>query len=219
MISEPLETEIEVKNIVDAVVNQLVKIFDHQRFGIMTRQMLQSEYDKGLDIVGKQLGQNFTRNTKELDFLQKYAQGNIGDTFDKINKDLRGEIERAIMDKKTVNQIKKDIKQKFKDKKYMQRLKAVLRTEAERAGNYGRLQGATQSTIVRKKYLRVILDQVTSNICREEDKKYGSPDTQAIDLDALFVVRADNKTISRQAPPFHVNCRTLIAFKELETTQ
>jgi len=214
MMSESVETEIEVKNIVDAMVNQFIKIFDHQRFGIMTRQMLQSEYDKGLDVIGKQLGQNFTRNTRELDFLHKYAQGNIGEHFDRINKDLRGEIERAIMDKKTVNQIKKDIKQTFKDKKYMQRLKTVLRTEAERAGNYGRLQGATQSRILRKKYLRVILDGVTSDICKEEDKNYGDPDKQAIDLNALFTVRADNKTISRQAPPFHPNCRTLIAFAE-----
>ena len=213
MMAEAIEMEIEVKNIVDALVNQLIKVFDKNRFTTMINQMLQSEYDKGLDAVGRQLGQNFTKNSRELAFLNKYAMGNVGDHFDRINKDLRGEIERAIFDKKTVGQIKADIKQQFKDKRYMQRLKTVLRTEAERAGNYGRLEGVRQSQLVRRKYLRIILDGVTSNICREENRKYGNP-KDAIDLNNLFVVRADNKTISRQAPPFHPNCRTLISFVE-----
>lgn len=214
-MSEPIETQIEVKNIVGALVNNLFKVFEGDRFRVMMGQMLQSEYDKGLDAIGRKLGQNFTRNSRELTFLSEYANGNISEHLDTVNRQLRGEIRRAIMDKKTVNQIKKDIKQILGEKRYMQRLKTVIRTEAERAGNYGRLQGALQSGIVRKKYLRVIMDDVTSNICKEENRKYGS-ERNAITLNAVFVVRADNKTKSAQAPPFHPNCRTLIAFEEVE---
>ena len=53
------------------------------------------------------------------------------------------------------------------------------------------------------------MDDRTSDICKEEHKKYGSVE-QSIPLDQEFSVSVKNKTFKFMMPPFHPNCRTIV---------
>jgi len=206
--------DVEAKNIIEALLRGFMKVFTATFFQEKLDNYVQKKYDEGL-IKAEDLFQiNFTRDDQNLNNLRQYVAGNVGNTAEEINQSLRQEIQRAQLDGVDLKQLKQRVKQVFKDQKYMNRLKTVIRTEGNRAGNYGQLDGAKQSGLKLKKYLDVSVDQRTSDICMAEHKKYGTPE-QAIPLDKLFTVKVRNKTFQGDAPPFHPNCRTIIMFTEV----
>jgi len=129
-----------------------------------------------------------------------------------MSQELRGEISRSLLNGENTTQLKKRIKDVFKSDKFNARLKTVLRTEALRANNTGALSGAKQSGLDLRKWIEIINDSRTSDICHAEDRKYGNT-KKAIPLDDEFIVSVNNKTIRGQAPPFHPNCRSVIRFE------
>jgi hypothetical protein len=157
---------------------------------------------------------NFIPDERKLDFLQNYVTNNLKFHTDEIGNDLRQEISRGILNGETTKTIISRVKKVFDDKKYSNRIKTVLRTETLRANNTGALDGAERSGLKLKKWLDVMMDEFTSDICKKENRKYGSPD-KAIPLDQEFIVKVDNKTVRGLSPPFHVNCRTVIRFERV----
>ena len=209
-----MRNEKELKGILDFFIQGIKELFNIDSFKIKVDQFIGEEYRSGLDKSEVQFDMNFVEEDEDVSFLSDYVNDNLGFATDQIGNDLRQELQRGMLDGESGSQLKKRVKDLFKDKNYTNRLKTIFRTEGMRAGNYGQLDGAKQAEdagVKVKKYLDIILDNVTSDICKEEDSKYGSSD-QAIPLDDEFVVVAGGKTYSAQAPPFHCNCRTNIVF-------
>jgi len=205
----------EVKNIIDWIVQKLIKVVNLEPFRDKVSNYISQQYLAGLEKAEIQFNMNFVSNEGEVKFLNQYVNDNLQNHTDAMGENLRGELQRGLLNKETPKQLKQRIKDVFKDKKYSNRLKTVMRTEKLRANNYGALSGARQSGLKLKKYVQIVNDDRTSKICLAENRKYGTKE-EAIDLDKLFTVKVDNKTYRAQAPPFHPNCRTVIRFTREE---
>ena len=210
-----VESEIEQKSIINEVINNLVAVINVEHFREQIRAFLLKHYGQGMETAELQFNMNFIPDDRTLEFLDSYVRNTMKFHTDSLGNALRGEISRALMNGEKVSQLKKHIRDTLEDQQFTDRLKTVMRTEGLRAGNMGQLDGALQSGLKLKKYISIIRDDRTSDICLEEDRKYGKP-SQAIDLDKEFIVKVDNKIVRIQAPPAHPNCRSVIQFVEAE---
>ncbi len=209
---------IEQKGMIEDILTAIMKLLSIDLFRVKINEMVQSHYDKGLEVVGVKFKMNFTPNDRDISFLNDYVMNNMKYHTDQLGNKLRQEISRAMLEKETTEQLKKRIKQVFDDDKYFDRLKTVLRTETLRANNMGQLEGARQSRIPTKKYLSVIMDDRTSDICIAEHAKYGSKD-QAIPLEEEFKIHVDGKDFNAMQPTFHPNCRSVLQFVRTDVEQ
>lgn len=210
-------SDFEEKAFIDVFLQRIKEILGLYQFRPMLNNMVSEQYNNAVEEVDSQLNLNINLipSEKDIRFLQKYVDENVTDAGDQIANELRQEIQRGIMNGDTKKDLIKRVKIMFRDKKYSKRLKVILRTETSRANNMGTLQGAKQASetgLKLRKWLDVSIDDRTSNICSKEHSKYGSPD-KSISLDEDFIVKADNKTIKAQSPPFHPNCRTVLRIK------
>lgn len=208
----------ELKNIIGDIVNKLVNFFKMDAIKIHLDNFLTNQYTKGLEASEVKFNMNFTPSD-DISFLKDYAMQNVNETADQISKDLRKEISRSILNKETKEQLVGKIKNMFNDKKYSNRMKMILRTEGLRSGNLATFDAAHQTGFEVKKWADVIMDDVTSNICKQEHKKYGSPE-KAIPLDDDFIVTvkvgSKVKTIRTKTFPAHPNCRTVLRLERVE---
>lgn len=206
-----MKVKLECKGILDTIINNFLNIMNIGPFKTDISDFLRSEYMQGLDKIDNQLKPeiNFVPNLNDVDFLSDYAFENLQKHADSVGDNLRQEIQRAILNKDSPQELKKRIKDVFKDKIYTNRLKTVMRTEKNRANAMGTMEGAKQSGLKLNKWLDVIMDNRTTDICKHEDSKYGSKD-KAIPLDEDFIVKVSNKTYRAQHPPFHYNCRSVL---------
>jgi hypothetical protein len=210
-----MTTSFETKSaLLETLMRRFRDIMSLNSFMPKVNELVSDEYVKGLEKVENQLKPsiNFVPSKKELDLLQEYVQQNLQKHADTVGDNLRQEIQRSLLNNDDVDMLTRKVKQLFRDKKYISRLKTVIRTEGLRAGNQGTLEGAKQAEsngVPVKKWLDVTRDDVTSDICKHEDSKYGSPD-KAINLDDDFKVKVKNKTYIAKNPPFHPNCRSVL---------
>lgn len=207
---------LESKNIIDVIIERFMEIMSIKPFKPKIDNFLKTEFLRSMSKVEEQLKPsiNFVTDEKELTILNNYVFQNLQSQADSVGNQLRQELQRGLLNKETPEQLKKRIKDVFKDKTYLNRMKTVIRTEKMRANNYGALSGARQAKeagIKLKKFLHITEDGRTSPICRMEDKKYGDK-SKAIPLEDDFVVKVDNKTYRAKSPPFHYNCRTILRF-------
>jgi len=204
----------EEKSFIDVFLQKINEVLKLHKFRPLIDSMISEQYVTAIKELDNKLDIpiNLVPKTKDLTFLQDYVNENINSASDQIANDLRQEIQRGIMNKEDKKALVKRVKFLFKQKKYQTRLKTIIRTETLRANNQGTLEGAKQAEstgLKLKKWLSVIMDDRTSNICKKEFAKYGSPD-KAIPLDQEFVVKVNNKTIKAQNSPFHCNCRSTL---------
>lgn len=215
MEQELAEREIEKKNIVDWITKKLVKPFSLEPFRAKVGDFLSKEYLSSMEKAGVQFNMNFIPKQEDLRDLKDYAFNNINTHTDALGEELRGELSRGSFDKETPAQLKQRIKKVMSNPKFKQRIKTVMRTEKLRANNYGGLEAAKQSGLPLKKWVQIIRDNRTSDICKAEHRKYGSP-SKAIPLDKPFRVSTARISIQAQASPFHPNCRSVIRFVRVE---
>jgi len=203
--------EIEGKGIVEWITQQINNILNLQVLKPLFNKVVNEEYSKGLEKSELQFEMNFVPQQENLATLNETMMDNIEQQGMEITHSVKGELQRWKLNNENLKQAKSRIKQAMMNKKWNYKVKRVIRTESLRANNWGALDGAKQSGLSMKKYLDIILDDVTSPICKAEDRKYGTKD-KGIPLDKEFIVKVDNKTYKAQAPPFHPNCRTVVRF-------
>ena len=211
-----MSTNFEQKSL-SSFIESIKRILNLSAFKTTVDDIITEQYTRAIQDIDSELDLqiNLVPKGKDLNFLLDYVNQNIQSAADQVADNIRQEIQRGILNGETTDQLAKRIKFLFKEKKYHVRIKAILRTETLRANNLGTLEGAHQaqaSGLKLTKWLDVTEDTKTSKICHAEHSKYGTPE-QAIPLDKEFVVKADNKTIKSQYPPFHVNCRTVLRIK------
>ena len=127
-----------------------------------------------------------------------------------VTKELQAKIiqtvQNGVRDKDSINDIKDSIKNNF-DGFSDWRSEMIARTETNRIINEGKLIGYKESGLEGEKVVIVALDNRTSPICRRLNQRYG--DT-SIPLDDPFIDPETN--LAFRTPPFHVNCRSTVAF-------
>lgn len=213
-------SDYEEKAFLDVFLEKIKEILSLRRFKPMIDNMIVKQYVMAMEKLDNKLdvGINFVPSNKDLEFLKDYVNKNIQTAGETIANNLRQEIARGIMNGDKTDALIVRVRSLFKEKAYQVRLKMIIRTETLRANNQGTLDGAKQaqdSGVKLKKWLSVIRDKRTSDICFAEHKKYGSEE-QAVPLDEDFVVTVKNKTFEAQIPPFHPNCRTVVRILEVE---
>lgn len=172
-------------------------------------EFIDKSYQKGLEQSEEEFDQNFFPNQSALNFLQDYNFDLVKNLAEDVKNKLRATLQRSYMENTPRTQIKQEIRDIFKAAD--NRVEAIVRTERTRAENYGELDGAEQSRMVKGKTITNYMDKVTSPICRRMIHKYGD---KLIPLDENF--RDDVTGGSWKAPPFHVNCRTRLLTKRIE---
>ena len=200
---------------IQKLIDALIKTFGSQFIKQKIRKYIKNKYDSGLIKAEDFFDVNFTRDQDSLKFLNEYADGLVGSLKDDLANDMRGIIKRTQIDGSDIEGVKQRIREEFNSKQYKDRLKVIIRTEGVRAGNTAQMDSAKKMKFKVLKYLDVTLDDRTSDICKEEFKKYGSKD-KAIPLNEDFEVSIKNKTYRANAPPFHPNCRSVVMFVEDE---
>lgn len=208
-----MKENVELKNILARLMSGFYKLFSSGFFKERIDAFLKQKYDQGLLKAEKFFNMNFVRNEENYRILNDYINGLVGNITDDINNRVREEIIRAKLDGINLNELKRRLRDTFKEKTFYNRINTVIRTEGNRAASTAQLDAAKQSGTFPYKYLQVVMDDVTSPICKKEYAKYGSKE-QAIPLNKEFVVRYKNKTYRSQQPPFHINCRTSLRFVE-----
>lgn len=215
-----MKSETELKSIIDDLANNLVRIFSLDKFRVKIKEFVKKHYDAGLEKAEIDFGFNFVRNDRQIQFLEGYTFDLVKGVTDEMVLDIRQELKRGMLNNESILQIKNRLDKIFKGDnptrfRYEDRLRMIARTETTTMENAGHLEGAKQSGVKLKKYLSIQMDERTSPICIEENKKYGSPE-KAIPLDEEFVVKVNGKEYRGQQPSFHTNCRTRLLFVEVK---
>lgn len=213
-------SDIRMKGVLDMILTKVKDLLSMTPFQTRVDNEIQREYISGMEKTENLLKPtiNVVPQRQDLNFLKDYVNKNIQAHADEVGNQLRQEIERGILNGDNQAQLADRVRQVFKDKKYSARMKTVLRTEKLRANNQGIQQAAEQAEqagVKVEKWLDVVMDNVTTDTCREEHKQHGTPD-QSIPINDDFVFTWENKTYRAKAPPFHPNCRTVLRLKRIE---
>ena len=205
---------VKAVDLINSLISRVKELFNLKNFTQLISDVLGKEYDKGLNEVELDLDMNLTPSSDKKEDIILTGVETIGDFDSQMTDKLKTELMRGIASGDTNTMIKKRIIGFFGKKpnqskfNWNDRLNTILRTERNRAVNAGKFFAAKDSGLQGlRKYLDVIVDDRTSNICLAEHRKYGDED-KSIPMDKPFTVRAGNKTYTAMFPPFHPNCRT-----------
>lgn len=195
----------ETNNIINELVNKFSILFKPEEIMEKVIPEIRKSYIVGLENIEEQLDMNFLIDEDRLNFLQNYIFDNIKDLTDDLRNGLRQEISRNILNLESIENLKEKI-QNLLDVTET-RARTIARTETARAENMGNIDGARQSGFPLQKKVIGYIDKVTSPICR------ALIGTQ-IPIDEKFTY-VDKKgiTLEWDAPPFHPNCRSGLAFE------
>lgn len=187
------------KDVVDRIVNLMsIDVLKQSIFN-----QIKEAFGKGHSKAEKELKLKLALNPEIIEFVQEQSFDRVKDLNEELKNDLRGELERALLNEEGIPQMKKRIRNLFAVKEA--RVEAIARTEMNRAMNYGNLKAYENSGLNVMKGITNPLDLRTTEICKRLIKKYS---TKPLKLDAYFV---DDVTKEKfLGPPFHVNCRTTI---------
>ena len=144
-------TEIEVKALIDILINQTRELFKIDKFKDLIDEALRKDFIDGMEEIDKEIKPNINivlpRNeTRQLEGLYNYVEQNIQDAVDDVGTKLRQELQRGLQNNEYKRQIIARVRRVFKDdKSVVNRLKTVIRTETNRANNTGRLEAMNQA--------------------------------------------------------------------------
>lgn len=190
----------ELKSVFGDLLNKIVELFPAKQFEGLLRAYLQQAYDKGMDKVSVEVGMNFFRDERKFSFLADYAFQNIKGMNDEIADKLRKELQLALINMESAEQMKKRVMKVMGVAE--DRARMIARTEMVRAENQGGLDAARQSEL---KLLKVWLAKGprVCEICSALDgqKKF---------LSGKF--RVGGKVFD--APPAHPNCACALVYEQ-----
>ncbi len=193
----------------DEVVLSIKNLFTATSIKSLVNQVIKDFYRDGNEKAEKQLDMNLPENPAQIRVLADMTFDNIQGMTEDLKDKLRGILQRALTSGKSLSVISEEIEKAFDISKA--RADAIARTETARSTELGQLNAMKSSGIELRKFVLVVLDNRTSEVCKAMDRKYGS-EKKSIPLDGLFSVVVNRKTIESQTSPFLPNCRTDILY-------
>lgn len=221
------DNSLDMKGIITAITKNPEALLNTSAIKAVIVRFIDEEFNKGLSRAEREINAtvdvmmpNNSQSLKQM--LWEYVESNTQKALSDMASNIRQVIQRGLMDGDDPREIAKELTTVFKEKKYLDRIKMIYRTESVRANNMGALEGAKQLDDIKgikiMKYLDVVNDVRTTTTCQHENAKYGSKD-KAIPHDEPFTFTFQNKKQKAQAPPFHPNCRTAVRFFKLEVEE
>lgn len=205
-ISDLIEAEVgkntikEIKS-VDDIANKIKSLLTFEGLKNISNAVIRNVFMRGWEASEKQLDKNFIVNKNAIDYIQNYTFENIKNMTDELANDLRGELQRGIMEGEGTDKLTARVKGVFEKTK--SRAEAIARTETTRAENQGKLQAFKASGVKMKKKWVAANDARTSEQCKRMDG-------QIVGMDENFT---DPKSgFEGSCPPGHVNCRSTVVF-------
>ena len=183
-------------------LNKYEDYFNDETIKELIRSLLGKEFARGVEKIEKKLNRNVVVSTQDVNEYTEYVFNNIKDMSQELINNLRKQITMGLMNREPMNMISKRIQDQFELSK--NRTKTILRTETNRIYGEGNHQAAMNSGIEFYKYVSVTMDNRTSEICKNLDKDYGSPD-KAIPITEHFKLVNGKEELHN---PYHCGCRT-----------
>ena len=213
---------IETKNIINSILRNITNFFSLNSFRVKITSFLRKQYSEGLETDEIKFGFNFLEKDSDVTFLSEYVNDKLESHTDAIGQALKDELSRGILNGEDVSGLKERVTSVLKEDKFKNRLKTVIRTEGKRARSKGQLEGAIQADqlgIKQRKWIEIVVDNVTSEVSFAMDEKYGEPE-KAISLDEEFTVTVKIgkkvKTFHGLTPPFMPNDRDSMRFVRVD---
>ena len=197
---------IDYKAITKETLDKYDNFFNTAEYRQILNDALGKEFSKGIEQIEKKLNRNVIVSTQDINTITEFAFNNIKDMNQELVNNLRKQITMGLLNKENMNQIKKRIKEQFVISE--NRARAILQTETNRIYGTGSYNAAKQSGIEFYKYIDATLDKRTSEICKDLDLRYGSPE-QAIPIDDKFKLINGKEELHN---PYHVGCRTVTLY-------
>jgi SPP1 gp7 family putative phage head morphogenesis protein len=192
---------IDVKAEFQETLEQYKGFFTDKGYEKKIAELINKEFQKGVDEIEKQINKNVVVNTSKVQDLSNYVYKNIkGMNEEMINK-LQQQITLGILNRENLEQVKTRVKGVMNMS--TERAIMIARTESIRALNQGNLQAAKESGINFKKKWDARLDSRTSEGCRHLDG-------QVVGLNEKFKWNGEEF----DAPPAHPNCRSRVLLIE-----
>ena len=188
------------------IIGKMKVLFSLASLKAITTAIINNNYMKGFEEAEVEIQMNMVPDRAAMDFIADYTFDNIKDMNEQNIKSLRQVLQRGFMDGKGAKEIQKDISKVFDISE--NRALAIARTETQRALGTGKLHAYMKSGLKVKKYISVHIDDRTSGLCRDLNKKYGNED-QAIPIEDRFNFDGDEWMTN----PFHVNCRSSVLYE------
>lgn len=195
--------------------NFFTKIVDKFKTGILSA--VEDLFMSGSKKIAVEFGGKPKKpSKKELDLLNSQVNDYITGVTDEMSKQIRTTIREGQLARKSPKEIAEDLDGIFKGENptrfdYKKRLQMIARTESTRIQEFGTYSTA-KDLGASMKYLDVLEDERTSDICGAMHSKYGSKE-QAIPINEEFEVSVNGKVYGGKLPPFHVNCRTSVRYE------
>lgn len=193
----------------DKVIAIIGTLFSAHGIKSAVDQITKEFYRKGNDKAEKQLDMNLQENPAQIKTLADMTFDNIKGVTEDLKNNLRGILQRALISGKGIGTIADEIESAFNISK--NRAETIARTETARSIELGQLNAMKSSGIELRKFVLVVLDDRTSQVCKAMHSKYGE-ESKSIPLSGLFKVHIAGKTIESQTSPFVPNCRTDILY-------
>ena len=159
--------------------------------------------------MSKQLDRKFQPNKEEIKFLKTYNLDLVKAKSQREISQIKQILEVGLINNQSATTIKQALDGIRETA--LNHTATLVRTEMNRANNMGSLTSMKEAGVKVKKYLEIVSDKRTSQICRTLIKKYGTEE-QAIDLNKEFKAVVNGKIISKLSPPFHPNCRDVLVY-------
>lgn len=123
-----------------------------------------------------------------------------------LRQNILNSVRDGVINKESREQLNQRVKDLFGSAKDAQ-AERIARTEVNRFLNEGKLQSYTDSEIEGRKTWLIVDDDVTSDICKRLERKYG---TKGIGFDEPFLDEKTGKEFMN--PPAHPSCRSILGY-------
>ena len=182
----------------DTLIDRIIGLFKLTGLTVIIQNMLNTNYNSGLDDTGTALNRNFLPNISAKDFLENYVFDNIKGLQDDMQNSLRQELQRGVLNNETIAEMSDRVNKVMDVSKVRARM--IARTESNRAYNMGQLDAWRQSG--EEVYKIWSNDEPESDICKHLTGK-------KVDINDSFSYKGK----SYDSPPAHPNCLSYLRFQ------
>jgi len=213
-IKKILESEMKENAIgglkdINSVIAKIKALLSFEGLRKIIKTLMTNNYLKGWDEAEEQMDMNFVPDSDAIEYLSDYTFGNIKGMNDDIANKLRQELQRGFMEGEGITDIKDRVSKVFDVGE--NRAEMIARTESANAMAKGKYHAYVKAGVKMKKYISVHLDNRTSTLCKNLDRKYGD-ESKAIPLESKFKYEGEEWITN----PFHIQCRSDVLYVMIE---
>ncbi len=195
------------EQLINDIVNKYLAFIDADVLKDYMFNMIEKEYNKGLEQMELQFDQNFLPNYETVSFVQNFAFQNLKGVSEEMKEALRKEVSMGLMNGESTSLLRSRIKDVLDTT--IQRAEMIVRTETNRAFNMGHFQAAKDSGLNLVKEWSAQNERTSKNGNRVPCPICDSLDGKQTTIDGHFKASNGNLYL---LPPVHPHCACRILY-------